>query len=465
MTKIRAFDWGAAFPDAIAAGGFDCIVGNPPYIRMETFKELKPYLKSNFACHDERSDLYAYFVERGHKMLKAGGRCGMIISNKFLRANYGRPLREFLRESASIDRVVDFAGLPVFQGATVRTVVLLTSRSPKTQDEVLYSPPMSPDVFESVSGGSVLVENAISNATYQVPANSLRGEAWSFGRREAVDLTEKLHRGSMSLGEYCHGQVCMGVKSGLAAAFVIDGPTRASILDRNPQAGDIIRPFLNGRDVRRYNIEPRDLYLIYTHHGVDLSRFQAVKEHLQPYRTRLEKRATKQAWYELQQPQFAYAKYMEGPKIIFPDIAAAPRFALDDTGFFCANTTYFIPQRDLYLLGLLNSRLGAYYFARACAGLEGKTETYLRFFGQYMELFPVHQLDLSRGTDATTHDRMVGLVDSMLSLSRLLSVADSTMQRDVIQRQILAADAEIDHLVYEMYGLTDTDIDLVEGQQ
>jgi hypothetical protein len=463
LARVNAFDWGTAFPDAMKAGGFDCIIGNPPYIRMETFKDLKSYLKATFACHDERSDLYAYFIERAHKMLTAKGRFGMIVSNKFLRANYGRPLREFLHGAAAVERVVDFAGLPVFQGATVRTIVLLTTRPPRPQHDVLYSPPISPEVFQAVSGGTILVENAIAQSTYSIAADALGGESWSFGRQDAVDLLERLHRMSAPLKEYCAGQICRGVVSGLTDAFVIDADTRAAILKRNQKAADIIKPFLNGRDVRRYIIAPRDQYLIYTHHGVNISDFPAVQEHLQPFKGRLEGRATQQPWYELQQPQQRFAAFMDGPKIIFPDIATSARFALDEAGFYCANTAYFIPRRDLYLLGLLNSKLGSFYFARTCAGLEGKTETYLRFFGQYMERFPVRRLDLSAAGDKAEHDRMVKLVESMLSLHGQLAAARSVLQKDVAQRQLDATDAEIDRLVYGLYGLTGEEIDVVGG--
>lgn len=112
-----------AFPEVMKRGGFDAIVGNPPYIRMEAFKSIKTYLKKNYASHDERSDIYAYFIERGNRLLKSNGRYGVIVSNKFLRANYGAPLRDLLRAKTSIRRIVDFAGLPVFRGATVRTII------------------------------------------------------------------------------------------------------------------------------------------------------------------------------------------------------------------------------------------------------------------------------------------------------------------------------------------------------
>lgn len=405
-------------------------------------------------------------AHHGHSdtgMLKVGGRFGMIVSNKFLRANYGRPLREFLAANSRVERVVDFAGLPVFQGATVRTIVLLTSKPCSDRYETFYSPPLSPQLFEIVAAGSLLLDRAIAGTTYTVASEALGGETWSFVSAETDRLVSRLKANCVALTDYCEGQICRGVVSGLTEAFVIDEDTRAVILNRNPKAVEIIKPLLNGRDVRRYRIDRRQQYLIYTYHGVPIREYPAVEQHLRPFKSDLEQRATQQAWYELQQPQFKFATFMESPKIIFPDMAISPRFAFDDAGFYGTNTTYFIPRRDLFLLGLLNSRLGYFYFAMICAGLEGKNERYLRFFGQYLEGFPVPRLDLSAAAHKATHDGMVQLVEAMQRLHEQLDSAKSEAHKHAIQSQIDTTDAEIDRLVYELYGLTAEEIALVEG--
>ena len=268
-----------------------------------------------------------------------------------------------------------------------------------------------------------------------------------------------MREGSKPLGAFCDGQIWMGIKSGLEEAFVINSKIRSAILKRNRRAEEIIKPHLNGRDVRRYFVNHSDAWLIYTYHGVDMSRYPQVERHLLKFKTKLQKRATKQAWYELQQPQYNFASSMEKPKIIFPDIATMPRFALDEDGCYGSNTTYIIPRHDLYLLGLLNSRLGAFYFKQTCAGLEGAGETYLRFFGQYLEGFPVQSTN-----SPNRADKVVKLVDAMLRLHKHLAGAKSSAQKGNLQRQIDATDAEIDRLVYDLYGLTAKEIALVEGQ-
>jgi hypothetical protein len=188
---------------------------------------------------------------------------------------------------------------------------------------------------------------------------------------------------------------------------------------------------------------------------VEISEYPAIEIYLRPFKEQLKKRATRQEWYELQQPQYAYVKHFEKPKIVFPDIAITPHFVLDEDGFFGSNTMYFIPGHDLFLLGLLNSKLGYFYFRAVCAGLEGKNETYLRFFGQYLEGFPVAE------AEKAAHDKMVLLVERMLSLHK--QSARTPQEQEMLRREIESTDGQIDRLVYSLYGLTEEEVKIVEG--
>jgi hypothetical protein len=175
------------------------VIGNPPYIRMESFKELKIYLKSHYEVHDERSDLYAYIIERGHKILNKDGVFGMIISNKFLRSNYGKPLRDYLAGNTNVNRIVDFAGLPVFTGATVRTIILLTAKDGVASNGIHYSRPVPMEKFEAMRHRAIPVEQAISEYTYTVSRKSLVNTAWSFTEESANDVLAKARLNSQRL--------------------------------------------------------------------------------------------------------------------------------------------------------------------------------------------------------------------------------------------------------------------------
>ncbi len=454
--KINKFNWKREFPTIFKTrgGGFDAVIGNPPYIRMEAFKELKDYLRAKYSSHDERSDLYVYFIEREHQLLRPGGMFGMIVSNKFIRAKYGGNLRALLSEVATIQRVVDLAGLPVFPSATVRTVVLITHKG-DCDVPVIYSPPPSRDQFVELLGGASL-ESVTDTLAYALPQSALSTDVWNLAEAKYTAIIERLRANSQLLVAFAGGRICRGVVSGLTEAFVISWQKRSDILKSNPKACEIIRPFLQGRNIRRYRVETPEKYLIYTYHGIDMKPYPAVLDHLHPFKRKLEGRATKQQWYELQQPQLTYKELLEQPKIVFPDMAVGCRFAPDYDGHFGANTVYFLPTGNLALLGILNSRLAQFYFVHVCAALEGPGEAYLRFFGQYLEQFPVRKFNKA------AHDRMVKLVDRMLDLHKKLAKAKSPLDKERIPRDIEATDRQIDKLVYELYSLTEEEIAIVE---
>ena len=460
--RINVFDWQAEFAEIMKAGGFDAVIGNPPYVRMEGFKELKQYLKANYVSHDERSDLYAYFIEKEHKLLKSNGRFGMIVSNKFLRAKYGKPLRDFIQHTATIEQVVDFAGLPVFKAATVRTIVLITKHGAK-KGELSYTPPLSLELFSTVEVGTSKIKDVIEQSTYKIPSESLLNDVWSFTKSELEDILSRIKAISISLNDYCGGNIGYGVKSGIEKAFVIDEQKKDEIIKKDPASANAIKPYLIGRDLKRYQINFGQRYLLYTFHGIDIKQYRGIEDYLFPFKSVLQMRATKQEWYELQQPQFNYSKFFDTPKIVLPDIATEPRFALDDIGYYGATTIFFIPKRDLYLLGLLNSKLGFVYFKQVCAALEGKNAIYFRFKRQYLHGFPIRPINFSDPADKSRHDRMAELVERMLALHRQLAAAKLEHEQTALKRQIAATDRQIDQLVYELYGLSEEEIKIVEG--
>jgi uncharacterized protein YdcH (DUF465 family) len=274
---------------------------------------------------------------------------------------------------------------------------------------------------------------------------------------QVAALMRKLERDATTLDDFVEGKICRGIVSGLNEAFVLSGEQMRRIVKKNPRAKKIIHSLLQGRSIERYSVTPVDEYLIYTPHGIDMKPYPAVLEHLAHYRQSLEQRATEQEWYELQQPQFAYKQWMESPKIVFPDIATSCRFALDGGGHFGANTVYFIPTDNLMLLGLLNSRVAAFYFKQVCAALEGSGEAYLRFFGQYLESFPV-RLPQAEKDKA----RFIRLVEEYKELQEHVAAAREGHARVVKERILHHTDQQIDEMVYKFYGLSEEEIRLVE---
>jgi hypothetical protein len=385
------------------------------------------------------------------------GELGMIVSNKFIRANYGAGLRKLLRMSSANLHILDLAGLPVFPEATIRTVVLTMTKGTNDNFNVQYTPVMPVPQFTKLQKGETSLKEITEGTAIEIPSEQLGEQGWSLGRIDRLMLVHKLRNDRKLLGDVCKGEIFRGIVSGLTEAFVLSQEECDRIVKKNKKAANILKPFVNGKNVRRFIAQPENLYLIYTEKGIDMEAYPEILEHLQPFKRRLEDRATKQEWYELQQAQKAFTPWMERPKIIFPDIATEPRFAIDTTGLYGSNTVYFIARADKSLLGLLNSSVAKMYFSTVCAGLEGKQETYLRFFGQYLEGFPIPEME------PPVKMKLESLVDKMIDAKEHLTRTSKEDEVRFLKHKCDVLDSEIDTLVYQLYDLSQEEIKIVDG--
>jgi hypothetical protein len=460
--RINVFDWEESFPQVFQGDnpGFDAVIGNPPYIRMEAFTLLKPYLRSHFQVHAERADLYAYFLEKGLGLLRPEGYLGEIVSNKFIRAKYGKPLRMMLSQEAKIETIADFAGANVFQGATVRTVVLVASKGSNLDGDRIasYVPVPTREQLLNIASSSTNMQAFSEANAYMLALSALTSDEWQLFPESYVSTLTNLKKGANSLSEWLQGSALFGLKTGLNDAFVIDKNTRNDLIEADNDSAEVIKPFLFGRDVRRYLVEFHDRYVIYMHPSRNLEDYPAIKTHLAKYRDALEKRAASQEWFELQQPATSLLEHNRRAKIVYPIIASECRFTLDDMGYFINDKLFTLPSDDLSLLGILNSRLANFYFGCVCAALEGSGDRYLEFRAQYVDKFPVPNIFTSWDQGS----KLASMAERMLELHERLAGASVERERTVIGHQIAATDRQIDRLVYELYGLTDDEIRIVE---
>ncbi len=463
--RINVFDWKAEFPAIFQAGGFDVVIGNPPYVRQETLSDFKDYFSRHYEAFDGVADLYTYFMENGLRLLRDRGLFSIIVSSSFLRTTYGKSLRSILKKHAAVLRIVDFGGLPVFANAkdTYVCIPLLEKGPQQTLVEVCKVPSLEvQDVSEYVLGHR-----------FTIPHQRLSEEAWSLKSDEEAEVFAKVVKAGKPLGEYVEGRFFRGVTSGLNEAFIIDAETRKSLITQDRRSSELIQPLLGGEDVRRYISRERGQWLIFTRRGVDIDQYKAIRKHLERWKEDLTPKRNKKAkrgrkpgsykWYEIQD-DVAYYEIFDRPKLIFPDICKGPRFCLDSKGHYLANTAYCLGTDDLYLLGILNSRL--FWFAISNIsipfGIRAGKYRY-RLIYQYMEKVPIRPIDLSNRTDRSRHDRMMKLVETIQSLHQQLSKARTAGDKTLIQRQIDATDRQIDGLVYELYGLSEAEIAIVEG--
>jgi len=381
-----SFDFGIYFSEVFdGKRGFDVMIANPPYVRMELIKPLKPLLRANYPhVHDERTDLYVYFYARSHQLLRPGGVGCFISSNKWLRAGYGEKLRQHLLDSQAFRLVVDFGELPVFEAATF-PAVFLWQKLPRADAATTWA--VVKDLQACYNHG---VREHVARIAQPVPAKQFGKDKPRLASASAADRRAKMEASGPRLEEISKGRMLYGIKTGLNEAFVINDETRCRLIADDNKSKEVIKPLLFGDDIRRYELHYRDTYLLYMFHGVSIGRYPAVERYLKPLRTRLEGRATNQKWYELQQPQGAYAPLFGGQKIVYPDIGKEARFVMDGDACFIETTAFAVATEDWYLLGVLNST-PAFDYLKSCAVVLGDADKggRLRFKTAFMESLPI----------------------------------------------------------------------------
>ena len=465
MRRVNPFDWKAEFPEIMRAGGFDAVIGNPPYVRQEALSEFKDYLAQRYETYDGVADLFAYFMEKSVMLLREGGRFSFIVSSSFLRTTYGEALRRTLKKQAAVLRILDFGGLAVFENAkdTYVCIPLLAKTKQPPRIEVSRIPSLD---FASLDDSAI-------DHRFTIPQARLSPEAWSLKSDEEAAVFEKVMKAGKSLGEYVEGKFFRGVTSGLNDAFIITSETRKALIRKNKASEELIKPLLGGEDVRRYYIEDPDTWLIFARRGVDIGRYPAIREHLNKWKTELTPKKSsndkvgrkpgRYEWHEIQD-DVAYYPIFDGPKIIFPDICKAPRFFLDRSGWYLANTAYCLGVDDPYLLGILNSRLFWFAIGNLSIPFGVRAGQYrYRLIYQYMEKVPIRVIDFTSKADMETHGQMVALVERNLDLHQRLSASQTPAEKERLQRQIGNTDQEIDRLVYDLYGLTEAEVKIVEA--
>lgn len=498
----RPFAWDGRFEATREAGGFDIVIGNPPYVRMEVLKPVKPYLSEHYTVADERTDLYAYFFEKGVNLLKPGGRLGFISSSTFFRTGSGEKLRLLLSERTRIEAVVDFGDAQLFEGVTTYPAILTMRKL--EQGEAADGELRFLNIRDKVPAD---IGKAFEEKSETMPRARLTGASWRFEAERVARVRDKITAGRKTLGEV-YGAPLYGIKTGLNEAFIIDTETRDALVRRDPKSADLLKPFLKGENIKRWRVEPEGLFLINIPKGkVRIDDYPAIRDHLAKFKPELEARATQQEWFELQQAQLAYQERMAGPKIVYNRFLSGPAFAFDESGTFINDAPYFIASSDRWLCGYLNSKLAWFTLGSGATLLRGG---FIQLHAQYVEPLPLLPSDqmlsetaafcISRANRvyeamSLVRQRIVTDLGQGLPLSGKLanwSDLDFAAFRAEIKRltgkdlpirergeweayldenrakvrqftaEIEAAEREIDRLVYEAFELTAEEIAIVE---
>ncbi|MFP5994478.1 class I SAM-dependent DNA methyltransferase [Helicobacter pylori] len=460
----NAFEWRFEFPEVLNDEGdflgFDCIIGNPPYIRQEHIKDLKPLLQKQYQdFYNSTADIYTYFFALSFHLLKEKGFSAFITSNKYARAKYGAKLREWLLKKTTIVSYMELNALKVFESAAVDTSIMnfIKQTPPKESDFKYYEP--TPD------------DKSNLKSTHSLPMkqNALSTESFIFANATLLDLRDKMENIGTPLKDW-DIQINYGIKTGSNEAFIITTEKREEILnacktqEERERTERLIKPILRGKDIKRYSYEWAHLWVIATFPSLklDIDDYPSLKTYLSQFRPRIDqsgekgcRKKTSNQWFETQD-NIAYHGDFEKEKIVYGEIVQEPRFYLDngecELGYFYAEATSFILTGEhlRYLLGMLHSKLITFAFKTFYAG-GGLGESGYRYKKAFIERLPITQIteknqELARKiTDCT---------------KQILALKEKDPKANT-QR----SEKEIDALVYQLYNLTDEEIKIIENGQ
>ncbi|EPS8270677.1 class I SAM-dependent DNA methyltransferase [Campylobacter coli] len=465
LESNHPFEWRFEFPEILDDDGnfkgFDLIIGNPPYIRQEELKELKPHLAKNYKVYKGTSDIYTYFYELGFNVLKDNGVLSYITSNKYTRAGYGEALREFLLKNVKVLEYTDLNGIKVFDSATVDTSILCFEKS-KSKDNKFKYLALSNEILKTCAYDIGLYKDFA-----EFSQNSLSKESFTFSDENTSALKAKIERIGTPLKEWQGLNIYRGILTGYNEAFIITTEKRNEILANckdeaeKERTAKLIRKMLRGRDIKRYRYEWAGLWVINAHNGyknqngekveaINIENYPSLKKHFDEFYPQLEKRADKGLTpYNLR--NCAYIEEFEREKIVYSEIVRKPQFYLDTKlNFYAEATSFILTGENLkYLIAFLNNDFVAFIFKTFYAG-GNLGENGFRYKKAFLEKLPIPKINSKNQKLA---DELINLVDEILKAKE----QDKNANTQELENKI-------NSLVYKLYNLTEEEIKIIEGK-
>lgn len=448
--SLNFFQYHLHFRDVFEEkGGFDLVIGNPPYVRQEQLKEIKPALKDEYDCYTGVADLFVYFYELGFRLLKPQGYLTYITSNKYFRAGYGEKLRKYLGEKSTIELVIDFGDANVFEAIAYPSIIALQKAKPKNNQA---------DVLTWQDGDALGDFVSIyQQKRFPLEQSDLKPDGWRLESPEVLRLLDKLRQSGTPLGEYVNGRFYRGILTGFNEAFVVDRETRDRLIAEHPSSAEILKPFLRGRDVKRWSVDFAEQYLIKIESSenkehpwsgkkkeeaekIFAQTYPVIYQRFNIYRKELIKRAD-QGKYFWELRSCKYWNEFKLQMINWGNLAVKPQFAIIKGDYYlCAPATLIVSENNLFLLAILNSEVTKYLISQSAATREGG---YLEFKPMYVSKIPIPK--------ASEEEKQ--------AIEKLVEKCLAAKGVGVEQWE-----AEIDERVAHLYGLTPADLKIIQGE-
>ncbi len=463
LKNSKTLEWRFEFPEVLDDEGdflgFDCIIGNPPYIRQEQIKDIKPLLQKQYQdFYNSTADIYTYFFALSYRLLKEKGFNAFITSNKYARAKYGAKLRELLLKKTTIVSYMELNALKVFESAAVDTSIMsFIKQDPPKESDFKYYEPTPDDKSDLKSAPSLSMKQ-----------NALSTESFIFANTTLLDLRDKMESIGTPLKDW-DIQIYRGILTGANEAFIITTEKRGEILnacktqEERKRTEALIKPILRGKDIKRYSYEWADLWVINTHNGytsnlkfkippIDIEKYPAIKTHLDSHWDTIATRSDQgDTPYHLR--NCAYLEDFEKEKIVYPETSQGAYFIYENSGIFLEKTAFMIVS-DAYnlklLTALLNSKLITFYFKNFCGGcILGKSG--YQYNKHALEKIPIPKI--------TPQNQK--LAHKITDCAQAILEAKEKDPKANTQK----LEKEIDALVYQLYNLTDAEIKIIEERQ
>ncbi|GAA9617681.1 class I SAM-dependent DNA methyltransferase [Helicobacter pylori] len=463
LKNSKTLEWRFEFPEVLDDEGdflgFDCIIGNPPYIRQEHIKPIKPLLQKQYQdFYNSTADIYTYFFALSYHLLKDKGFNAFITSNKYARARYGAKLREWLLKKTTLVSYMELNALKVFESAAVDTsIISFIKQTPSKESVFKYYEPTPDDKNDLKSARPLPMKQ-----------NALSTESFIFANATLLDLRDKIESVGTPLKDW-DIQINYGIKTGANEAFIIPTEKREEILnacktqEERKRTEALIKPILRGKDIKRYSYEWASLWVINTHNGytsnlkfkippIDIEKYPATKAHLDAHWDTIATRCDQgDTPYHLR--NCAYLEDFEKEKIVYPETSQGAYFIYENSRIFLEKTAFMIVS-DAYnlklLTALLNSKLITFYFKNFCGGcILGKSG--YQYNKHALEKIPIPKI--------TPENQK--LACKITDCAKAILEAKEKDPKANTQK----LEKEIDALVYQLYNLTDEEIKTIEEGQ
>lgn len=423
--------WDFAFPEVffdeqgtpLPNGGFDAVVGNPPYVRQERIKPYKTYFESHYEVYSGTADLFLYFYERGLTLIRPSQRLGYVTSGTFMNTNSAKSFRQYIHKNSAFETVVNFGENQPFKGAEMvfPTIAILKKDKPQPKFKSLFVDGVYPraELGESLA---LPLSDTLSEVTAM--------DEWRFQPVELTELFKKVIGKHPKLSQSIDDKIYAGIKTGLNDAFIISTAKRNELINLDAKSQEIIKPMLQGTDLRPWYTKKTDSHIIFSYQGIDIDNYPAIKNHLSQYREQLEpkpenwskrqwegRKAGSYRWFELQD-QVAYYKELEKPKIYLSKFIKLPRFSWDNAGTYSINTVHFFVPSNISMLSLLNSRVHWFVLSQICVPLRLRAGLWQYVvIPQFLNRLPIPDLTPSQERQLAEYaEEITGLAQSRYAL-------------------------------------------------